>query len=43
MHKKIKELTLDNKKFYTIGMDRSGLETDFFDRPEGVVNYKNQV
>jgi len=40
---KIKVLTPDNQLLFTLGEDRSGLGPGLFDRPEGVVIYKNQV
>lgn len=40
---KIKVLTPDNQLLYTLGEDHSGLGPGLFDRPEGVVIYKNQV
>lgn len=40
---KIKILTPDNKLFYTLGKDRSGLGPGLFNRPEGVVIHNNHV
>lgn len=40
---KIKVLTPGNQLLYTLGEDRSGLGPGLFNRPEGVVIYKNQV
>ncbi len=40
---KIKVLAPDNTLMYTLGQDRAGLGPGMFDRPEGVVIYKQHV
>ncbi|HEY9052703.1 MAG TPA: NHL repeat-containing protein [Gammaproteobacteria bacterium] len=40
---KIKVLTPDNKPFYTLGNDRSGMGPGLFNRPEGVVIHNHLV
>jgi len=40
---KIKVLTTDNKLFYTLGKNSSGLGPGLFNRPEGVVIHNNHV